>query len=162
MTKPLNESVGPSLGRIPSGLFILTTQWEERRRGMLVSWVQQVCFQPPMISVALAKDRSIIQLITDSQRFGLCQLPKSEKTLLRKFAGGVKDDEDPFLNLDLIKTSEASVPVLAGALNYLECQVASHIDVNGDHDLFVGKIVAGASITDGDPFVHIRDNGFRY
>ena len=160
MTESVNENIGAALGRIPSGLFILTTQWEEHRGGMLVSWVQQVCFQPPMISVALAKGRSIIPLITCSRQFGLCQLSRSEKTLLRKFAGVIKDDEDPFLGLDLIKTSK--LPILAGALSYLECEVASHIDVDGDHELFVGRVVAGAAITDDEPIVHLRDNGFKY
>lgn len=161
MDDKVRQGIGAALGRIPSGLFILTARHEDRRAGMLASWVQQVCFQPPMVSVAVAKGRSIMPLISESRCFGLCQLPRGEKVILRKFAGGVDAGEDPFLGFELIPPAALDVPILAHASSYLECELTCHMDVEGDHDLFVGLIRGGAHLS-GEPHVHIRENGFKY
>ena len=157
----LRECIGAALGRIPSGLFILTAGYEDRRAGMLASWVQQVGFDPPMVSVAVAKGRPILPLISGSQQFGLCQLSEDDKILLRKFAGRGDPGEDPFLGFDLIPDTQTAVPILAHVLGYLECEVKAHLDVEGDHDVFVGKVLGGAYF-DGRPFIHVRESGFRY
>lgn len=154
------QGIAGALGRIPSGLFILTAAHEDRRGGMLCSWVQQLCFEPPMVSVAVAKGRPIMPLISESRRFGLCQLSKDDKVILRKFSAGVDSNEDPFLGFDLVHNA-TNIPVFANTLSYMECELASHLDVEGDHDLFVGRILS-ASTTGGEPIVHLRNNGLRY
>jgi len=161
--KHLNNHPGiaSALGRIPSGLFILTAGYEDRRIGMLASWVQQVSFEPPMVSVALGKARPIMSLISASRQFGICQLPKDEKVILRKFAGRLNLDEDPFLGFDLLAETVTSAPILTHVLGYLECELACHIDVDADHELLVGKVCGGNYFT-GQPHVHLRDNGFKY
>jgi flavin reductase (DIM6/NTAB) family NADH-FMN oxidoreductase RutF len=161
MDEKTRAAVAEALGCIPQGLFILTAQHEDRRTGALVSWVQQVCFTPPMVSVAVGKGRPIMPLISESGRFALCQLQRGEKVIFRKFAAGIAAGEDPFLGLEVIHTNLLGLPVLAGAMAYLECEVACHMDVEGDHDLFVGIIHSGG-IGPGEPKVHFRRNGFRY
>lgn len=154
--------IGAALGRIPSGLFILTARHEERAGGMLASWVQQVCFEPPMIIAAIAKGRPILPLISDSRRFGLCQIPEDDRLLTRKFASSIPDGEDPFLSMEMIAPNAGdSAPLLANALAYLDCEVVCHMDVEGDHDLFVGKVHRGAYL-DGKPQIRLRTDGFKY
>ena len=159
---PLHDAIGGAIGRIPSGLFILTARYEDRRTGMLVSWVQQVSFKPPMVCAVIGKGRPIMPLISESRQFGLCQLPKDDKILLRKFASGIDNNEDPFLGFDLLTNTRIGAPILAQSLSYLECEVATHIDVEGDHDLFVGRVISGAKLSDTEPFIHLRDSGFKY
>jgi hypothetical protein len=57
--KPLGDDWARALGRIPSGLFILTARFEDQSTGMLASWVQQVSFDPPLVSVAVKKGRFV-------------------------------------------------------------------------------------------------------
>jgi flavin reductase (DIM6/NTAB) family NADH-FMN oxidoreductase RutF len=156
----LTKQIAGAIGRIPSGLFILTAAHEDRRSGMLASWVQQACFKPPMVSVAVGKGRAIMPLISESRRFGLCQLPRSEKVIVRKFAAGVEAGEDPFLGFDLRADTVTGVPILSRVLGYMECELACHMDVEGDHDL-VG-VVKGGAYLGGDPEVRIRENGLKY
>lgn len=158
----LQHEIATSLGRIPSGLFVLTAAADDRRGGILASWVQQLGFDPPLVSVAVAKGRPILALITEARRFGLCQLAEGERGLLRRFASGTPLDQDPFVGLEMIAGERTGVPLLAGVLGYLECVVSSHVDVDGDHDLFVGKVVGAATLADARPSVHIRDNGLKY
>ncbi len=155
------NKVSKAIGCIPAGLFILTARYEDRATGILASWVQQVSFAPPLISVAVAKGRPIMPLISESRHFGLCQLPEDEKIILRKFASGVDAADDPFLGLDMNHDTVTGVPIFNKILSYLECEVQCHVDVEGDHDLFVG-VVRGGRFIDGKPWVHLRDDGFRY
>lgn len=155
------QGVGSALAQIPQGLFILTARHEDRRTGMLASWVQQVSFEPPMVSVAVAKGRAIMPLISESRYFCLCQIPTSEKILLRKFAAGVDVGDDPFLGFELTHPTVPGLPILTNSLSFLECEVACHVDVEGDHDLFVGLVKAGG-YNGGEPVVHLRTDGFKY
>ena len=148
------KSIGMALGRIPSGLFVLTAKNEHLRTGMLASWVQQVSFKPPMVSVAVAKGRYIMPLISESRRFGLCQLPQGEKIIMRKFASSGSPTDDPFLGFEMINDTVTNVPILANVLSYLECDLTCHMDVEGDHDIFIGTI-CGGDLFNGDPHVHL-------
>ena len=161
MDKDVLKQIGDAIGRIPSGLFILTACFEDRRMGMLASWVQQASFEPPMVSLAIAKGRPIMPLISNSHEFGLCQIPKGDKVLMRKFASHIEPTEDPFLGFEQVSPTINKSPILAGALSYMECNLVCHMDYEGDHDIFIGKVVGG-SYFNGDPFVHIRENGLKY
>ena len=161
MNEQQREAVGQAIGQIPSGIFILTARVESRQTGMLASWVQQASFEPPLVSVAIARGRPVLPLINGSRRFGLCQVPTGDKVLMRTFAKGIDIDEDPFLGMKMVGTTQIDVPILAEALCHLECEVAHHVDVGGDHDLFVGRIMGGA-FHQGEPHVHTRKNGVQY
>lgn len=163
-TQPVldRKMVAAALGSIPSGLFILTAQHEDRRQGMLTAWVQQACFDPPMVTVAVAKGRSIMPLISESRRFALCQLATDDRVLLRKFSGSIDPNEDPFLGHELLQSAMANLPVLANCVAHLECELTCHMDVEGDHDLFVGTVRAGKRHNSHAPAIHLRDDGFQY
>jgi hypothetical protein len=62
MSDSVND-VSAALGRVPSGIFILTTGYEGRATGMLASWVQQAGFEPPMVTVAVRRDRFVAEWI---------------------------------------------------------------------------------------------------
>ena len=43
----------------------------------------------------------------------------------------------------------------------MECEVAQSMQ-SGDHVLYVGEIIGGKILKDGEPYIHVRDNGFSY
>jgi flavin reductase (DIM6/NTAB) family NADH-FMN oxidoreductase RutF len=148
------------LGRVPSGLFILTIRHDGHETGMLTSWVMQAGFEPPMISVALKKGRYVAGWITEGAPFILNVVGEEHKPLVSHFGRGFEHGEEAFDGLKLIRTS-SDIPALADALGYLECRVASHID-SGDHRIFLAEVIGGNTAADGRPYVHIRKNGLRY
>ena len=162
MDETLRSTVGAALGAIPSGLFILTAAHEDRRMGRLVGWVQQACFEPPMISIALCKGTPIMPLISESRQFGLCQIAEDDRTMLRKFSSQVDPADDPFLGVSLAKPVLSRLPILASSQVYFECELTCHIDVEGDHDLFVGTVVNAGFQGPFTPAVHLREDGFAY
>lgn len=161
MDEALKHSIGAALGMIPSGVFVLTAQHEDRRAGQIVTWVQQVCFEPPMVSVAVAKGRPIMPLISESRFFGLCQISESDRVMLRKFSQDAPPNEDPFLGFEMLAGRSTRVPILTHAMAFIECELACHMDVEGDHDLFVGTVRHG-TCNGGTPKIHLREDGYKY
>lgn len=156
-----NGAIGAALGRIPSGLFILTVRHEERETGLLASWVQQAGFDPPALTVAVRKDRHVADWLDASRRFVLNQIAKGHKPLIRHFARGFDADAPAFDGV-AISQRLAGGPVLAEALSWLEGEVLGDI-ASGDHRVFLARIVAGEVLhPDEEPTVHVRKDGFHY
>lgn len=163
-TELLNQSkkdMGKALGRIPASLYVLTSRHQHRKRGVMVSWVQQVAFEPPMVMLALQKGRPIIPLIQESRAFAICQIARDDKLCFKKFAGP-SNDENPFEGIEAGRSLTGS-PVVATCLSYLDCTLIRHIDFEADHDLYIGLVVEGKVLKPGeDATVHLRKDGFKY
>jgi flavin reductase (DIM6/NTAB) family NADH-FMN oxidoreductase RutF len=154
------NSLAAALGRIPSGLFILTVRHGAKETAMLASWVQQCSFDPPRVTVAIKKGRELLRWLTDDAAFVLNVLPEGAKSLIGHFGKGFELGEEAFNGIKLAKERETA-PVIAAAHAYLGCRVVNRIDA-GDHVLLVAGVETGAVINDGKPTVHLRKNGLTY
>jgi flavin reductase (DIM6/NTAB) family NADH-FMN oxidoreductase RutF len=149
-----------ALGRIPSGLFILTTRHGDAETGMLASWVQQCSFDPPQVSVALGRGRDVSAWLVEGAAFTLNIVAEGHRQFLSHFGKGFEPGEAAFDGL-AIHRADGSAPVLAEALAYLECRVVGRCPA-GDHDLIIGRVVGGRVLHDGRPTVHVRKSGAHY
>jgi flavin reductase (DIM6/NTAB) family NADH-FMN oxidoreductase RutF len=155
------SGLSQALGRIPSGLYILTASSGDRSTGLLASWVQQAGFKPPMLTTAVQRDRFIGDWIRASGRFTLNQLATGSKALIRHFSRGFEPDSPAFDGIPLLHQAKGG-PVLAGALAFLDTEVVAQLD-EGDHLIFLARVVAGDVLhPDAEPFLHVRSNGFHY
>jgi flavin reductase (DIM6/NTAB) family NADH-FMN oxidoreductase RutF len=155
-----DQSLAAALGRVPSGLFILTVGHGGQETGMLASWVQQCSFDPPQISLAVKPGRYAADLLTNKAAFVVNILAVGENNLLRHFGKGFGPGEPAFTGLDVHPTDEG-VPVLRSALAHLDCRLVDRFKV-GDHDIIIGKVVAGRLHAESQPAVHIRKSGAHY
>ena len=133
----LKKTVGKALGRIPSGVFILTAGHGEGATAMMASWVQQASFLPPMVSVGVAKDRPIEQIIEREKTFVLNVLGEHDHVLMKKYARGVGAGPAAFEGLK-VRQGENGAMILEDALAYLECRLASVCEYGGDHKIILG------------------------
>lgn len=154
------EEIGRALGKIPSGVGVLTSRVETKDSAMLASWFQQVAFEPPMIAVSVNKKRPILTDIQKSKKFALNLFHTNQKELFSHFARGFEPGQDPFQNIR-VERKEAGLAVLCEAMAFLECDVTGEIDA-GDHHVFLGVIRNGGILNDGHSMVHTRKNGFHY
>lgn len=161
ISEELKQTVGKALGRIPSGVFILTAAHAGDATAMMASWVQQAAFDPPAVSIAMAKGRPIAQMIRASNRLALSVIPDGDSTLMKRYARGVKPGDDPFANVETIPTP-GGIPAMKTALAWLECRLIHTCDFGGDHDLLIAEVVAGAILNPGQAFMHQRGSGFHY
>ena len=149
-----------ALGRIASGIFILTAGTGERATGMLASWVMQAGFEPPSVSVAIKLGRYVCDWLTAGEPFVLNIVADKRPELLKHFSKGFEPGAPAFEGLT-IRHCARGVPILEDCLGYLECESTGHVD-SGDHRVFLARVVRGAILSDTEPMVHVRKSGSGY
>ncbi|MBM4067466.1 MAG: flavin reductase [Planctomycetes bacterium] len=149
-----------ALGRVPSGLFVLTIARSDVETGMLASWVQQCSFEPPLLSVAIQRGRDISALLTAGAVFTLNILDDSQTDMIAHFGKGPAKGEPIFNGLEVLR-GEGSGPVLNEALGFVNCVVTGKFPA-GDHDLVIAQVIAGRLLNDGQPMVHVRKSASHY
>ena len=160
--KSLDAEMEKALGRISSGLYILTAQKGDLSGAMLASWVSQASFEPLGFTVAVAKDRAIESLMQVGDRFVLNILEEGNynhlmKHFLKRFPPGA----DRFEGVKT-RTAENGSPILAEALAYLECEVSTRMECS-DHWIVYSTVSAGkVSNPEGLTAVHHRKVGNYY
>ncbi|MBW4495097.1 MAG: diflavin flavoprotein [Oscillatoria princeps RMCB-10] len=160
--KSLDNELDKALGRLSGGLYIITAKKGEMSSAMLASWVVQASFQPLGVTIAVAKDRAIEALMHAGDKFVLNVLAEDNyqalmKHFLKRFAPGA----DRFAG---VKTQPASngCPILTDAVAYLECEVASRMELSDHHIVYAVVDSGRVSNPDALPAVHHRKVGNHY
>ncbi len=155
-----SKALAAALGRIPSGLFILTFRQGKQETAMLASWVQQCSFEPPQVVIALNKKRFVLDWLHAGSPIGVNILGEGQKDLIGHFGKGFEQGQPVFEGIDVERRSD-SAPFLPAAHAVLDCRLAAIHDAD-DHALMVARVVAGKMQHDGRPGVHIRRSGMHY
>lgn len=154
------EPWAAALGRIPSGLFVVTVRGDAGETGMLASWVQQCSFDPPQVTVAVREGRYLLDWLADGAALAVNVIAEGQKGLVAHFGKGFDADEPAFAGLKVHRHA-GSAPLLNDALAYLDCRVEGRFDA-GDHVLILARVVGGAVQHDGRPTIHVRRSGLNY
>lgn len=160
--KSVDNELDKAIGRISGGLYIITAQKGDVRSAMLASWVSQASFDPPGITIAVAKDRAIESLMQVGDRFVLNVLEEGKyQGLMKHFLKRFQPGADRFAGVKT-QTAENGSPILTEALAYIECEVISRLDCS-DHWIVYSKIDKGrVSNAEGLTAVHHRKVGNHY
>jgi len=149
-----------ALGKIPSGLFIVTAADGDQRAAYLASFVQQVSFDPLLICIACHPDRYPYSIIKKSKKFAINIIPENDKVLMKSFAKGHGPDEDPMASVSLEVCD--GLPLLKDAIGSAVCEVINETKP-GDHALFFGKPKDGILFDESvSPWVHVRKSALSY
>ena len=150
-----------AVGRLIGSLCIITAKQRELTGAMLADWISQATFNPPGLTIAVAKDRAIESLMYQGDQFVVNILEEGKhlglmKHFLKPFAPG----EDRFAG---VATEEADngCPILSDALAYVECTVDNRMEC-GDHWLIYGVVTNGKVLSEGVTAVHHRKSGTHY
>jgi flavin reductase (DIM6/NTAB) family NADH-FMN oxidoreductase RutF len=154
------KQLAAALGRVPSGLFVLTLTRGDIETGMLASWVQQCSFSPPAVSLAIQPGREIAGLLAPESECTLNILDDTQTDMIVHFGRGFGLKQPAFEGLAVTR-GESNGPVLQEALAFLSLRVRSR-HFAGDHDLFVAEVVDGRILSEGHPMVHLRKSGTHY
>lgn len=153
------STVEQAVGRIVGSLSVLTIQRGDISTAMLASWVSQATFNPPGLSIAVAKDRAVESYLYEGDRFVLNILEQGKqlrKHFMKKFAPA----EDRFTGIQVEKTESGLV--LSDGLAYLECRVAQRMEC-GDHWLVYAIVENGKLLqSNGLTAVHHRKTASNY
>ena len=106
---------------------------------MLASWVSQASFNPPGLTIAVAKDRALETLMHSGNKFVLNILPEGNHFgLMKHFLKPFGPGQDRFGDV-ATQDSESGSPILTDALAYLECSVKGRLE-SADHWLVYATV----------------------
>ncbi len=157
------EDISPlaaSVGKIPSGLFIVTTLLAQQKEGYLGSWIQQVSFSPLMIQIAIRPGRPCYQAIKSHGRFCVNVVGQKNGGMMKPF-WNPDSAQDPFAQLEWSLSPRGNI-LIGNSLAALECEARS-VFVPGDHEIIFGEVVAGHILQPEDKsLTHTRKSGLGY
>jgi flavin reductase (DIM6/NTAB) family NADH-FMN oxidoreductase RutF len=150
-----------AVGHIPSGLFVIAGEYDGVKTGYLASWVQQVSFEPLLISFTIKPDRPGYQAILDGKTFTVNTVGDHEANYLKHFWSGFDPEKKPFDEIPH-EISEDGGLLIKSAKSAFDCRFVSK-STPGDHDVFVAEVIASYQFNEGaSPKVHIRKTGLDY
>jgi flavorubredoxin/flavin reductase (DIM6/NTAB) family NADH-FMN oxidoreductase RutF len=157
-TDPTTQAVG----RIVGSLCVVTAKQEEVSSAMLASWVSQATFNPPGLTIAVAKDRAIESLLQRGGQFVINVLGEGNHIpLMKHFLKPFSPGEDRFVGIET-RAAQSGCPILSEALAYLECTVANRMDC-GDHWVVYAVVEAGEVLeSEKLTALHHRKSGSHY
>lgn len=125
--------------RFHYGIYLVTIAVPEGYNGMIASWVTQCSHKPPLIALAIRKNRLSHKQILETKKFCVNVLPRESATMIQQFK--IADWTNKFTACSY-NLSPNGLPVVNDCIGFLDCQLEKTIDT-GDHTLFIGQIVAG-------------------
>lgn len=151
------DAIGAAIGRMPSGVYIITSRTRSEKVGMMASWVMQAGFEPPMITVALNPERELYKNVLETRRFSVNVLSVENTTLMKVFS---KFTPNQFEVVPCVGSDYGIT--LSEAVSVLHCELVNNFEM-GDHHLLVAEVKAAEELNmDTAPFVHLRKSGFNY
>jgi flavin reductase (DIM6/NTAB) family NADH-FMN oxidoreductase RutF len=128
------------MGHFATGVTVVTVNQNGEIYGMTANAVTSLSLNPPLVLVAIDKTAAMHAALTATRHFALNILSETQEYLSRRFAQrGPKDVSD----LTWI-TASSGAPILADPLAWVDCRL-TNILPGGDHDIFIGEILAGDS-----------------
>lgn len=137
------------LGKFATGVTVASTKVGEETWGMTANAVTSLSLDPPLVILCIQKDAQSHAKFKEGGCFALNILAADQLEISDRFAfKGPKD----FSGLDT-KQAETGAPILIDVLGWVDCKL-KEILPGGDHDIFVGEIVAGGAPDEGAPLLY--------
>jgi flavin reductase (DIM6/NTAB) family NADH-FMN oxidoreductase RutF len=141
------------LREVPSPVGVITVQLADEAAGLTVDSFVALSLEPPLLGVALRRHAALHELLREADAFAVSILASEQEHLAQHFARGVP----PIAHWTGIETERGQLgtPLLAGALGWIECRLASEHEL-GDHTLFVGEVASARRGPGREALVHLR------
>jgi flavin reductase (DIM6/NTAB) family NADH-FMN oxidoreductase RutF len=136
-------------GQFATGVTVVTTKRGDQFHGMTANAVTSLSLDPALVLVAVDKRAGMHAALCESHFFALNILSETQEHLSRRFAmTGAKEFGDI-----LTSTAETGALIFVEALAWVDCRLKEVLP-GGDHDIFIGEIVAGALGKEGRPLLY--------
>ena len=152
---------GEALGKVASGLFVVTASENGQQDGYLASFIQQISFEPMLISSAVKPGRPAYDIMKSKGKFTINIVGSDNNGVMKPFWSGYSPETNPFENLKT-EVSESGELLLLDCAAALECVVKEWAQP-GDHELAIAEVTAEHIFkADDKPLTHIRKSGLKY
>ena len=125
-------------GQFATGVTVVAAMDAGGPRGMTANSFTSVSLEPPMVMLAVSRERSLHRLLKLGRRFAVNVLAQEQTELADRFAGRGGAGRNPFAGVRHWLTPDG-LPLIDGALAHLVCRLAA-VHPAGDHDLFLREV----------------------
>lgn len=149
LTKPHSDNFRSVLGRLPTGVVVVSGGGRERPHGLVVGSFMSVSLVPPLVAVCVAKDSTSWPGIEAGGSFCANVLGEGQVDLARRFAvsGG-----DKFDGISWSPAPATGSPLLAGVAAWIDCRIYKRYEA-GDHWLVLGEVLELKGLREGGALV---------
>ena len=136
----MNE-IAALLRRLSVGVYVIGVTDGERRNAFTAAWVTQVSFDPLLLALSVNPQNASYAILGAGGAFTVNVLKGGQLELARRFGTSSTREQDKLAGVPWHPAGNGA-PVLDDALAYFECELRD-IFPAGDHELVVGRVVAG-------------------
>ena len=147
-----------ALRMLSYGVYIITSKNDNDICASTVTWVSQMSFEPPLISVCIKKKSATYSMVKERKEFCLHLLGDNQKTLAASFFKHAVIEDGDLNGHPVIFVND--LPVLIDAPAYLTCSVLEIIN-RGDHPLFLAEVKDAIVQKKMDP-LELSQTGWSY
>ena len=134
----MDPQMAEAFRRIPYGIYVLTTRQGAEACAMIVSWVSQASYSPPLLMVALRQNRPALPVIRERGLFSLSLLRRAQKRWVEDFKGLTSRGRTS----DFFQPADGEgPPSIKGASASWACRFVSQMEA-GDHILIIGEVLS--------------------
>jgi flavin reductase (DIM6/NTAB) family NADH-FMN oxidoreductase RutF len=139
------------MGNFATGVTVITATAPAGPVGMTANAVASLSLEPLLLLVAFDNTARTLQVVRETERFGVNVLGAGQEDLARLFASK-RPEREKFAGV--AHTVHDGIPVIEGVLAWVGCRLERLIP-GGDHTIGIGAVEA-AEAGDGDPLLWFR------
>jgi flavin reductase (DIM6/NTAB) family NADH-FMN oxidoreductase RutF len=139
------------MGNFVTGVTVVTAAGPNGPVGMTANAVASLSLEPLLLLVAFDNSARTLQVVRDTERFGVNVLAQGQQELARLFASKAPEDAK-FAGVP--HQVHDGIPVIEGVLAWVGCRLERLVP-GGDHTIGIGA-VESAEAGDGTPLIWFR------
>jgi 3-hydroxy-9,10-secoandrosta-1,3,5(10)-triene-9,17-dione monooxygenase reductase component len=139
------------MGNFATGVTVVTATGPSGPVGMTANAIASLSLEPLLLLVAFDNTARTLQVVRDTERFGVNVLASHQADLARLFASKAPEDAK-FAGVP--HQVHDGIPVIDGALAWVGCRL-ERLAPGGDHTIGIGA-VESAEAGDGRPLIWFR------
>ena len=137
------------MGMFATGVTIVTVRAASGEvAGLTVNSFNSVSMHPPLIVWSLSLRSHSLPTFCQATHYAVNVLAAEQHALALRFASS---SGDRWAGVDW-RPGAGGAPLIAGALAHFEC-ASQHHQTEGDHELFIGRVVRCVHRTDAEPLI---------
>lgn len=152
-----NSPIDDALRLMPAPVAVIGAASDGVLGGLTAAWVTRVSSEPPLVLVAVGHTRFTWDLLKDAGQFTISILTAGQVDEARLFGLKSRREVDKWAETAHVLLGQG-VPALQHCTSRILCEMESRF-TTGDHDCFVGRVVAGEVVA-GGPALPMRGSDY--
>ncbi len=149
LTKPHSDNFRSVLGRLPTGVVVVTGGEPSAPSGLVVGSFMSVSLEPPLVAVCVARTSTSWPAIELAGHFCANVLAEGQEDLARRFA---RKGGDKFAGIAWSPAPATGSPLLGDVAAWIDCRIYERYEA-GDHWLVLGEVLELSGLREGGALV---------